>query len=55
MDLLKFAFQNLDRKKSRTFLTVLSISIGVASVILISSIGAIGTQTVNQEINSLVH
>lgn len=53
MDLLKFAFQNLDRKKSRTFLTVLSISIGVASVILISSIGAIGTQTVNQEINSL--
>lgn len=53
IDLLKCTIQNLGRRKSRTFLTVLSISVGVASVVLISSIGAVGTQMVNQEVNSL--
>ena len=52
-DLFRFAFQNLTRKKSRTWLTSLSMAVGVASVILISSIGAIGTQTVNREIDEL--
>ena len=52
-DLFRCAFQNLTRKKSRTWLTILSIAVGVASVILISSIGAIGTQTVNREIDEL--
>lgn len=52
-DLFRCAFQNLTRKKSRTWLTILSIAVGVASVILISSIGAIGTQTVNHEIDEL--
>ncbi len=54
-DLFRCAFQNLTRKKSRTWLTILSIAVGVASVILISSIGAIGTQTVNREIDELGH
>lgn len=53
LDLLKGAFQNLARKKSRTMLTVLSIAVGVASVVLISCVGAVGTQEVNNEINSL--
>ncbi len=52
-DLFRCAFQNLTRKKSRTWLTILSIAVGVTSVILISSIGAIGTQTVNREIDEL--
>ena len=51
LDLFQCAFQNLMRKKSRTWLTILSIAVGVASVVLISSVGAMGTQTVNREIN----
>lgn len=53
LDLFQCAFQNLMRKKSRTWLTILSIAVGVASVVLISSVGAMGTQTVNREINGL--
>ena len=46
-------FSEFNTKKSRTWLTILSIAVGAASVILISSIGAIGTQTVNREIDEL--
>ena len=53
LDLFQCAFQNLMRKKSRTWLTILSIAVGVASVVLISSVGAMGTQTVYREINGL--
>ena len=53
IDLFRCTVQNLGRKKSRAFLTILSISVGVASVVLISSIGAVGTQMVNQEMDSL--
>lgn len=52
-DLVKCALQNLTRKRSRSLLTILSIGVSVASVVLISSIGTMGTQMVNQEINSL--
>ena len=38
LDLFQCAFQNLMRKKSRTWLTILSIAVGVASVVLISSV-----------------
>ena len=34
-------------------MTILSISVAVASVVLISSVGAIGVQAVNSEIDSL--
>lgn len=53
IDTLRIGFKNLGRKRSRTLLTVTGIAIGVASVVLIASIGDIGKYTVNQEIESL--
>lgn len=53
IDTLRLSFKNLGRKRSRTLLTVAGIAIGVASVVLIASIGDIGKYTVNQEIESL--
>ena len=50
MDWIRNAVKSLIRKKGRTFLTILSITVGVTSVILISSIGSAGTQAVQQEI-----
>lgn len=52
-DSLKSAAKNLGRKKMRSALTILGITIGVASVILIGNIGQCGTQAVNTEIDSL--
>lgn len=52
-DTIFISFKNLGRKKSRSMLTVLGISIGVASVVLIASIGDIGKYTVDAELNSL--
>ena len=52
-DSLKSAAKNLGRKKLRSALTILGITIGVASVILIGNIGQCGTQAVNTEIDSL--
>lgn len=49
----KSALQNLDRKRARTFLTILGISIGVASVILVGNISQMGTDTINGEMDSL--
>lgn len=51
LDMMKLSFKNLGRKKSRSFLTILGIGIGVASVVLISSIGDIGTYAIHQEID----
>ena len=53
LDTLRMSFKNLGRKKSRSALTVLGIAIGVASVVLIASIGDIGKYTINQELDSL--
>ena len=53
MDMIKGSLRPLARKKLRTTLTVLSIAIAVASVVLISSIVEIGRQTVFQELQSL--
>src|SRR5574344_636350 len=47
------SFRNLSRKKGRSALTALGIAIGVASVIIISSIGSFGTTAVNTELDSL--
>ena len=52
-DSVKAAAKNLGRKKLRSSLTILGITIGVASVILIGNIGQCGTQAVNAEVNSL--
>ena len=53
IDILCFSVKNLGRKKSRSFLTVLGIAIGVASVVIIASIGDIGTFIINNELSSL--
>lgn len=53
VDTILLSLKNLRRKKSRNMLTVMGIAIGVASVVLIASIGDIGKYTINQEINSL--
>jgi putative ABC transport system permease protein len=53
MDYLKSAFRNLGRKKARTFLTVLGIAIGVSSVIIIANISQCGTDSLNDELDSL--
>lgn len=52
-ELLFYPAKNLWRKKGRSLLTVLGISIGVASVIIISCIGNCGTSAVNNELDSL--
>ena len=49
----KCALQNLGRKRLRTLLTILGISIGVASVILIGNIAQMGTDTITGEMDSL--
>jgi putative ABC transport system permease protein len=47
------AFRNLGRKKIRTVLTVLGIAVGVASVILIGSMGQSGKIAVSQQLENL--
>lgn len=53
MEYLKSAWRSLFRKKFRTILTLISIAIGVASVVLISMIGDTGKGAINEEINAL--
>lgn len=53
IDILRSAFQNLGRKRLRTVLTMMGVSIGVASVILIGNISQCGTNVLNQELDSL--
>ena len=45
--------KNVFRKKMRSILTIIGITIGVLSVIVISTIGEIGKATINQEIDSI--
>lgn len=52
-DSVQAAAKNLRRKKLRSALTILGITIGVTSVILIGNIGQCGTQAVNAEVDSL--
>lgn len=53
IDIMKSSFKNLGRKRIRTILTILGISIGVSSVILISSISQCGTNALTNELDSL--
>lgn len=53
LDSLRCAVRNLCRKKSRSFLTITGIAIGVASVVIISTIGEIGKTSVSDELESL--
>ncbi len=52
-DYLRFSFKGIFSKKSRFFLTVLSIFIGVISVIVISAIGSSGQNAINGELEGL--
>lgn len=47
------AVKNIFRKGTRTVLTMLGIAVGVASVILVNLVGALGTDAVNSELDSL--
>lgn len=53
MEQLRMAFRNLRRKGVRTFLTLLSIAIGVSSVLIINVISSAGKTAVNHELDSL--
>ncbi len=53
IDYVKSAFKNIGRKRSRTVLTVLGITIGVASVVLIGNISQCGSDVINNELDSL--
>lgn len=52
-DCFKCAFRDFGRKQIRTFLTILGIAIGVASVVIIANISQCGTNAVTSEMNSL--
>ncbi len=47
------SLHNLGRKKFRSVLTIIGIAIGVASVVLIGSIGRIGKDAIQEELGSL--
>ena len=53
LDLVRSAYYNLGRKRGRTFLTILGIAIGVASVILIGNISQCGANALTDEMESL--
>ncbi len=52
-DYLRFSFKGLFSKKARFFLTVLSIFVGVVSIIVISSIGTSGQNAIDMELENL--
>lgn len=53
IDVIRSAYHNLGRKKGRTVLTILGITIGVASVILIGNISQCGSNALTNELDSL--
>ncbi len=53
IDYLKSAFKNLGRKRARTYLTILGIAIGVASVVIIGNISQCGTDALSNELDGL--
>jgi putative ABC transport system permease protein len=52
-DYIKSAFQNLNRKRVRTALTIFGIAIGVGSVIIIGNISQCGTNALSTELDGL--
>lgn len=53
IDIFRSAFHNLGRKRLRTILTMMGVSIGVASVIIIGNISQCGTDALTRELDSL--
>lgn len=52
-EIIKNAFRNLTRKKTRTLLSIIAISVGVTSVIIIWAISNTGAAKINDEFDSL--
>lgn len=52
-DIVKSSLKNLTRKKLRSMLTIMGISIGVASVILVGNISNCGSTAIYKEMDSL--
>ncbi len=52
-DFINKGFLNLLRNKGRTLLTVIGISIGIFSVVIISTIGEIGRFTINEQMEMM--
>lgn len=50
---LKLAFKNICHRKGRTVFTVLSIAVGITSVLIISVISSFGKEAVNSELDHL--
>ena len=53
LDSIFLSFRNIFKKGIRTTLTILGISVGVVSVMLINTISDIGIKTINNELDSL--
>lgn len=53
LEMLKIAVRNLTRKSMRTWLTIASISIGIASVVVIGAIGDAGKAAVTSELDNM--
>lgn len=53
LDCILSSFKNIRRKKLRSALTIIGISIGVLSVVIISIIGEVGKITLNSELDSM--
>lgn len=53
LDMVKLAVRNLSRRRTRTLLTVLSIAIGVLSVVLIMAVSNGGKAAFNKELSSM--
>ena len=53
MELIKSALRNIVRKRGRSALTMASIAIGVAAVVLTGAVGGIGKAAVREEIDRL--
>ena len=52
-DILRLSVMNVIRSRIRSFLTVLAITIGVSSVLLVSSFGTGGEKLINSELQKL--
>lgn len=53
MEYIRTGLKNIFRKKFRTTMTIMGIAIGVCSVVIIGSVGNIGTNLLNDELATL--
>lgn len=53
MDLIKTGIRNIVRSKVRSILTIMGISIGILTLVIISSVGKIGTYNINNMLSQM--